>query len=50
MFDTMMRELNEKILSDADGSEEQESFSFHEETVSNVNLILRWRHCNIKLN
>ncbi|XP_049928435.1 leucine-rich repeat and IQ domain-containing protein 1 isoform X1 [Epinephelus moara] len=32
MFDTMMRELNEKILSDADGSEEQESFSFHEET------------------
>ncbi|KAL7401508.1 hypothetical protein ABVT39_000836 [Epinephelus coioides] len=34
MFDTMMRELNEKILSDADGSEEQESFSFHEETDS----------------
>ncbi|XP_073327966.1 leucine-rich repeat- and IQ domain-containing protein 1 [Pagrus major] len=31
MYDTIMRELNDVVLSDTDESKEQQSFSFHEE-------------------
>lgn len=36
VYDTIMRELNVLVLSDADESKEQQSLSFHEEAVSMI--------------